>query len=259
MGQKVDSIEIMRQCAAVGDRIFSLVCKELKKDIIKKQIKTEIELANFIKSQILKAGGTEAFPVIVTSGPRAGNDIHPVPTTTKLTGFVIIDYGIKMPAGRIGGAGYCSDMTRTVYIGKPTKSEIELYNAVLLAQNGSARYLKAGFLASASDAFARGILSQYSHTRYGNNLVVQLPSKKSKTLDQYFIHTLGHGIGKKVHESPKLYFKSREIIKAGKVITIEPGIYIPKTLGIRIEDMYLVTDGLPEQITKSPKKLLVFK
>lgn len=156
--------------------------------------------------------------------------------------------------------GYCSDMTRTVYVGEPKETDIILYNAVLKAQNSSTRYLKAGFPSSSSDAFARGILSQYHiQAMPRHHLEVRLPSKNSKSLDTYFIHTLGHGIAKKVHESPKLYFKSREIIKLGKVITIEPGIYIPKTLGIRIEDMYLITDREPIQITKSPKKLLVFK
>lgn len=224
----------MQKCAQIGDKIFTQVCVQLKKG----RFKTEIELAEYIKKEIHKAGGKESFPVIVTSGPRAGNDIHPIPTNVKITGFTIIDFGVKF-------GGYCSDMTRTIYIGNPTDTEISLYNNVLKAQNDSIRYFKPGLPVSAPDAFVRGILSQYKY--------------KNKDLSQYFIHTLGHGIGKKVHENPKIYFKSREVFKAGKIVTNEPGIYIPKTLGIRIEDMYLVAESGPIQITKSPKKLLIFK
>ncbi len=242
---KVDGIEIMKKCAAVGDKIFSKVCNGLKKGVFT----TELDLANFIKNEIHKSGGVESFPVIITSGKRAGNDIHPIPTDAKLTGFVIIDFGVKMD-------GYCSDMTRTVYvvdpenrrIDKPSKTEIDLYNTVLRAQNGSIKYFKAGFPVSASDAYVRGFLAN-------SNLEVRPPSK---TLDQYFIHTLGHGISKKVHENPKIYYKSRQVFKTGQVVTSEPGIYIPNTLGIRIEDMYLITDDKPIQITKSKKDLLVF-
>lgn len=233
MKGKVSGIEIMRENAALGDAIFVEIVKELKKG----KFKTELDLANFIKLEIESTGGKEAFPAIVTSGRRAGNDIHPLPTKSKLEGFVIIDFGIKMN-------GYCSDMTRTVYIGRPTEAEIQLYNTLLKAQNGSVRYLKAGFPVSAADAYVRGILSENSY--------------KVKPLSQYFIHTLGHGISRKVHESPKIFFKSKEVLKEGKVVTSEPGIYIKNTLGIRIEDMYFINGDTPEQITKSSKKLLIF-
>lgn len=224
----------MKKCAGVGDKIFSKVCIQLKKHTFK----SEIELADFIKSEIHKSGGVEAFPVIVTSGSRAGNDIHPIPTSSKLTGFVIIDFGVKMD-------GYCSDMTRTVFVGKPTKTQIDLYNVLLNAQNGSIKYFKHDFPVSSSDAYVRGFLANSTYIKHGK-------------LDQYFIHTLGHGIAKKVHENPKIFFKSKEVFKIGQMVTSEPGIYIPNTLGIRIEDMYLITDDKPIQITKSKKELLVF-
>ncbi len=229
-----NGIEIMRKCAKIGDSIFTKICTQLHKHALE----TEIQLADFIKKEIHNAGGTESFPVIVTSGPRAGNDIHPVSTVSKLKGFVIIDFGIKMD-------GYCSDMTRTVYVGKPTKTEIDLYNAVLRAQIGSIGHLKPGRPVSAADAFARGILTENSY--------------KGKDLSVYFIHTLGHGISKKVHENPKIYYRSKQVFKTGQMVTSEPGIYIPNTLGIRIEDMYLITDDKPEQITKSKKELLIFQ
>lgn len=235
--EKVNGLETMKKCAKVGDSIFTKVCKELRKPYEKRSIKTELDLANFIKTEIIKSGGKEAFPTIVTSGKSAGNDIHPTPTNAKLSGFVIIDFGIKID-------GYCSDMTRTVYLGMPTKTEIELYNTLLKAQNEAVKYFKAGIPVSTPDAYIRGFLA---NSIYKNN-----------ELSQYFIHTLGHGIGKKVHEKPTIFFKSKDIFKVDQVVTNEPGIYIPNTLGIRIEDMYLITNDKPIQITKSNKELLMF-
>lgn len=250
---KEQPIEIMKKCAQIGDTIFSNACKQLKN----KKLTTEIDLANFIKDEIIKSGGIESFPVIVTSGPRAGNDIHPVSTDSKLSGFVIIDFGIKMN-------GYCSDMTRTVFIGKPNKEDITLYNVLLEAQNDSMKYFKANLSVSAPDAYIRGILSQHSNNcdyiwSKDFKIIKNKKGDKAVKLNHFFIHTLGHGISKKVHEKPTIFFKSKEIFKKGKIVTNEPGIYIPNKLGIRIEDMYIITDGLPELITKSSKKLLVFQ
>lgn len=253
---KEQPIETMKKCAKIGDTIFSNVCKQLKNKKENNLIKTEIDLANFIKDEIKKSGGTESFPVIVTSGPRAGNDIHPIPTDSKLSGFVIIDFGIKLN-------GYCSDMTRTVFIGKPNKEDIMLYNVLLEAQNDSIKYFKVNLPVSAPDAYIRGILSQHSNNCdyiWSKDFKIIKNKNKNKdiTLNHFFIHTLGHGISKKVHEKPSIFFRSKEIFKKGKVVTNEPGIYIPNKLGIRIEDMYIITDGLPEIITKSKRELLIF-
>ncbi len=238
----MEGVEIIKQNAKLGDEIF----KKLVLGLRKGKFETELDLANFIKDEILKTGGKEAFPTIVTSGKRAGNDIHMEPTNSKMQGFVIIDFGVKKN-------GFCSDMTRTVYIvdsegsrgmARPTKEEITLYEIIKKAGESAVNFCNAGFPVAGSDAYVRGVLSQHLYSQ--------------KSLSKYFIHTLGHGISKKVHESPKLFYKSKEIFTDGKVITIEPGIYIPKTLAIRIEDMYLINGNKPEQITKSTKKLLIF-
>lgn len=220
---KQEILYITRACE-ITDEIFL--------DIISNfNFKTEIELRDFIVSEIKKRKLKPSFPPIVTSGPRAGNDIHPKSTHSKLEGFVIIDFGVVYKE-------YMSDMTRTIFVGKPSSEDKEIYKKVLDTQEKTMKYLCDGVRASVGDVFAR--------INLGN-------------LSKYFIHTLGHGVGKRIHEAPKLWRNSRYFLKQNMVVTNEPGIYIPNKLGIRIEDTLVVTNGDPEILTKSSKELLVFK
>lgn len=214
---------IVRACT-ITDEIFSIVVKKFR------SFKTEIELRDFIVTEIKKRKLKPSFPPIVTSGSRAGNDIHPQPTKEKLNGFVILDFGVIYK-------GYMSDMTRTVFVGNPTVKDKDIYAKVLDTQEKTMAHLRDGIRASVGDIFAREHLG---------------------SLSKYFIHTLGHGVGTRIHESPKLWRNSKHFLRTNMVVTNEPGIYIPNKLGIRIEDTLVVTDGKPKILTKSTKKLLVF-
>lgn len=209
----------------ITDAIFTRICKlENLIDI------TENDLRDFILSEIKKRGLRPSFPPIVTSGPRAGNDIHPKPTDKKLQGFVIIDFGVRYQ-------GYCSDMTRMLFVGKITKDQKEIYNKVLKSYESSMGMIKEGVRCMDLDIKARKTLGVYQ---------------------KYFIHMLGHGVGKRIHENPKIFFKlEKPILKSGMIITIEPGIYIKNKLGIRIEDTVLVTKNGFKSLTNSPTKLFV--
>ena len=225
MSQIKDKEEIQKIARAceITDQIFGIVCKNAKS-------KTEIELHDFILNEIKKRGLKPSFDPIVTSGSRAGNEIHPKPTNSKLSGFVIVDFGVVYER-------YMSDMTRMLYVGVPKKSERDLYNLVLLSHKKSARIAHPGIKCALADQIARSVLGKYN---------------------KYFIHILGHGVGTKIHESPKIYHKiERPIFKAGMVVTIEPGIYIKKRCGIRIEDTYLVTKKGLIPLTKSTHKLVI--
>jgi Xaa-Pro aminopeptidase len=192
---------------------------------------TERELALYIRREIKRRGLREAFPPIVSGGARAGNEIHPKSTSSVLEGFVIIDFGVRVN-------GYCSDMTRTVFVGKPSAQDKMLYKLVLAAKEKSAKLAKPGSKCAAADAAARATLGAYK---------------------KYFIHTLGHGVGKRIHEMPRMYYKREtDTFEEGMAVTIEPGIYIPKKLGIRIEDTYVVEKKGLRALTRSPQKLLVF-
>ncbi len=218
---EIDSIaEACRITDEIFSDIISLFC-----------FTTERELMLHIRREIKKRGLREAFPPIVSGGPRAGNEIHPKSTSSVLEGFVIIDFGVRVN-------GYCSDMTRTIFVGAPTSKDRELYALVLRSKLDGAKVAKPHAKCAAADAAARTTLGAYK---------------------KYFIHTLGHGVGKRIHEMPRMYFKRTEdVFLEGMAVTIEPGIYIPKKLGIRIEDTYVVEKKGLRALTRSPQKLLVF-
>lgn len=215
----------IKKASKVTDAIFLKIIRSFK-------FKTEIELRHFILSEVKKRGLKPSFPPIVTSGKRAGNEIHPQPTNMKLAGFVIIDFGVVFEK-------YMSDMTRTIYVGKPTNKEKEIYNLILQSQELGINIAIPNVHCADIDEIVRNSLGKYK---------------------KYFIHMLGHGVGTKIHEEPKLYYKlTKPVLKENMVITIEPGIYIKGKLGIRIEDTCLVTAKGCISLTKSPKELIVVK
>lgn len=217
-------ISNIEKACRITDAIFERIVKNFS-------FTTERELALHIRNQIKKRCLREAFPPIVTSGARAGNSIHPKPTNEKLEGFVIIDFGVRVD-------GYCSDMTRTIFVGAPTKEDRELYKMIAKAKREGEKMAKPGNNCGFADRVARDSMGDYK---------------------KYFIHTLGHGVGKRIHERPRMYFKwEKDVFEEGMAITVEPGIYIPNKLGIRIEDTYVVEKKGSRALTKSAQNLLVF-
>lgn len=221
-------IEKIKKACRVTDAIFENVLKYLKNN---SKI-TEIELINLILTQIKKKNLKPSFKPIVTSSKHAGNEIHPKPIDKKLSGFVIIDFGVVYQK-------YMSDMTRTIFIGTPTKEQKELYNLILKSEELGINIASAGIYCADVDEIVRNSLGKYK---------------------KYFIHMLGHGVGTKIHENPKIYYKlTKPVLKEGMIITIEPGIYIKNKFGIRIEDTCLITKKGCIPLTKSPKHLIVLK
>lgn len=238
MAQIKTSTEIkkVKKACTATDEIFLAIIKHIKKNkIIQKSAVykiTETELRDFILDEIKKRGLKPSFPPIVTSGKRAGNDIHPTPTDKRITGFVIIDFGVVYEK-------YMSDMTRTIYVGSPTKEERKLYDTVLKSYIASVACARIGIKCAHVDTTSR---------------------LKLGDLAKYFIHMLGHGVGTKIHENPKIYHKiTRPVLKENMIITIEPGIYIKNKCGIRIEDTCCIGRHGCVPLTMSPKKLIVLK
>jgi Xaa-Pro aminopeptidase len=226
-----EEIENIKKACRETDAIFKNIIKFLTRPKPGSGLGvTEVELRDFILSEIKIRGLKQSFPPIVTSGRNAGNDIHPQSTDKELSGFVIVDFGVKVN-------GYCSDMTRTLFIGKPTIEQKKIYDLVLSSEESGVKEVKSGVYAYKLDEVCRSKLGRYS---------------------KYFIHMTGHGVGKLIHENPKIYFKiMKPVLLEGMVITIEPGIYIKNKLGIRIEDTILVTKKGAVCLTKSPKKLII--
>lgn len=223
--KRKDEIKNIKKACRVTDAIFSKIIKDFK-------FKTEIELKDFILQEIKKRGLKPSFPPIVTSGFRAGNEIHPKATPHKLFGFLIRDFGVIFEK-------YICGLTRTIFVGVPSREQKEIYKLILQSQELGINISLSGIYCADIDEIVRNSLGKYK---------------------KYFIHMLGHGVGKRIHENPKIYYKlTKPILKEGMIITIEPGIYIKNKLGIRIEDTCLITKKGCMALTKSSKELIVVK
>jgi Xaa-Pro aminopeptidase len=211
----------IRKACEITDKIFDRLIKNFK------TFKTEIDLEKFLIDEAKKRGCVLAFNPVIAIGKNAA-EIHHKPNKTKLKhGFLVLDIGVKYK-------GYCSDMTRTIFLGKPSKKEKRLYALVLNAQLTALKEVKPDVYASDIDAIARAVLEDYLEN---------------------FIHGLGHGVGMKIHKKPYLNPNSKEILKKNQIITIEPGLYFKNKLGIRIEDTLVVRNN-PIILTKTTKKLI---
>jgi len=207
-------------------RITDEVIQECFNNVIK--FKTEANVVNFLDNEVRKLGLSNSFQTIVASGKNAAMPHHLTSMDKLQKGFCVIDFGIRYE-------NYCSDMTRTLFIGKPSQKEKDVYNLVLKAQLISIKNSKIGARASDIDKMCRQILGKYG---------------------KYFIHGLGHQIGIDVHEgSFRLSNKCSDILLKNMVFTIEPGIYINNRFGIRIEDTVLL-DKTCMPLTKFTKGLI---
>src|SRR3989338_4511999 len=190
--------------------------------------KTESDVSGFLEYETKKLGFDVSFPPIVASGSNASMPHHEPENVKLKNGFCVIDFGIKYK-------GYCTDCTRTIYIGKPNDEEKEVYSFLLDVQKNTINNIK---------------INDNCGKIYEN--CVKSLGKYSK----YFIHGLGHGVGVEIHELPNLTLSSKDKIIENMVFTVEPGVYIQKKLGIRIEDTVLMKRKA-YILTKAPKDLLI--
>jgi Xaa-Pro aminopeptidase len=218
-----EEIAIIKQGYKISDAIFQKGIKQFTRG------KTETDIAAFFQYEAKKRGCDLAFPVIIASGKRAA-EVHHFPINKRLLkGFCVIDFGIKYK-------NYCTDTTRTIFLGSPTKKELQTYNRVLEAQKNAVGACKA-------KAKAADIVSQVN--------------KDLGDHAELFTHGLGHGFGIKIHEQPNLKPDSKDVLKENMFVTIEPGIY--KEFGIRIEDGVHITKNGHEILSKFPKKLITIR
>ena len=203
-------VAAIRAAAAIAAKALKQTLGYIKPGI------TENELAGRLDFQIRKAAASNSFETIVTFGPNASRPHHrPGRRKLKKNDCVLIDFGVRFK-------GYCCDITRCFVVGRPTTFYKKAYDAVQQAQTAAIKMIKAGAAAKKVDAAAREVIGKYDLPVYG--------------------HGTGHGLGLEVHEEPFLSAKSKGKLKAGEIITIEPAVYIPGKLGIRIEDNILVTE-----------------
>lgn len=217
-------IEIIRKGCRISDDILKKCFRRFK------SFKTEGEVKAYLEYETKKRGCDLAFPTIVASGKNSSVAHHKTENANLKNGFCFIDFGIRYK-------NYCTDTTRTVYLGKPSKKELEIYSLILDVQKKAISGLKLGKKCSEVVKEVRNGLGKYA---------------------RYFTHGLGHGFGIKIHELPNLMEESKDKIKENVVFTVEPGIYM-KDFGMRIEDDILVTKGKVEVLTKVSKELMIKK
>ncbi|AYD40604.1 aminopeptidase P family protein [Clostridium fermenticellae] len=224
-----DELKLIRKAAEIADSAFDHIVKFIKPGMTEREIGIELEF--YMKK--LGAKGL-SFPSIVASGVRSS--LPHGEATDKVVSegeFLTMDYGCIYKE-------YCSDMTRTVVIGKPSDKMVRVYDIVLEAQQRALNAYRANVPACDVDKVARDYIS---HMGYG----------------KCFGHSLGHGVGRDIHESPVVSYRNSVKLEEGMVVTDEPGIYIPDFGGVRIEDLLVINENGVEVLSRSPKHLICIK
>jgi len=221
-----DELALMSQAALMGCRLFEHLLGFIRPGLREVEVAAELEY----QARLQGAEGM-SFETIVASGPRSALP-HGRATTSLLPrkGFLTLDFGIIL-------GGYCSDMTRTVHLGKPRAKERAAYEAVLEAQEAGVQAVRSGAACGDVDEAARSVL-------------------RKAGLAEAFSHSTGHGVGLEIHESPRIGAGQKTRLRAGMVVTIEPGVYLPGEFGIRIEDMVAVTVDGGQVLTPATKALI---
>ncbi|NMA65712.1 MAG: aminopeptidase P family protein [Clostridiaceae bacterium] len=220
-------IDRLQQAVLLGDKVFDEILKFIKPGIKETDIAAELE---YIMRKLGAKG--PSFESIVAAGPRSAM-CHGAASDYAIQNgdALVLDFGVIY-------RNYCSDMTRTIFIGEPKKELEQIYQIVKEAQQAVLDALKPGMSGYEADKIARDIIEKAG---YGKN----------------FGHGLGHGVGIQIHEAPRLSLKSKDILTDGMVFTIEPGIYVEGLGGVRIEDMVTFIDGKLRNFTTSTKEMVI--
>jgi len=222
-----EELEAMIAAQRIAERALEEIKNEIRPGV------TEKELAARLQYLMLHYGASDmSFDPIVVSGPN-GSLPHGVPSEKKIEAgeFVTMDFGCVYE-------GYCSDMTRTVAVDHVTEEMRRVYETVLAAQKAGIAAARAGVTGKEVDSAARTVIEEAG---YG----------------KYFGHSFGHGVGVEIHEAPNASPANEKPMPAGAVISAEPGIYLPGSLGVRIEDVIRLTEEGRINLTKAPKDLLI--
>ena len=226
MVKDAEELGRIRNAVALGAKLFDRALEALRPGVTEAEVAAELEYA------ARRAGAEEmSFPTIIASGARSALP-HGRASTQVIGpgGFVVCDFGVIL-------AGYCSDQTRTVWVGSVPDEARRAYEAVREAQQAAVDAVRPGIAVGEVDAAARKVL-------------------RKAGLARNFTHSIGHGVGLEIHEAPRVAAGQRDLLQPGMVITIEPGVYFPGKWGVRIEDMVAVTAGGRDVLTPTSKDFL---
>lgn len=220
-----EEIEKLRKAAILGDNCFDYICSVVKPGM------TEIEIAKKIDDFFMKNGASAtSFATIVGAGINSAQ-IHAVPGDYVIQDqdIILFDFGCVLD-------GYCSDMSRTIFVGNATEKQRKIYSLVKKAHNNAVNMAKINDTAKIVDGYGRLNIQEAGFD---------------------YAHALGHGVGTEVHEAPIISYKNEEVLKENMVFTIEPGIYIEGEFGVRIEDTGVLTQNGMELFSKSDRDIII--
>ncbi len=221
-----DELALIRNAVNLGAKLFDRALEVIRPGVKETDVAAEMEYA------ARRSGAEEmSFSTIIASGERSAlphgrASDQPI----KAGGFVVCDFGVIL-------AGYCSDQTRTVWVGSVSENAREAYEAVLEAQLAAIATVRPGVSVGEVDGAARKVL-------------------RKRGLGRYFTHSTGHGVGLEIHEAPRVAAGQKAVLQPGMVITVEPGVYFPGKWGVRIEDMVTVTARGCDVLTPTHKDFL---
>ena len=219
-------IEAISSAAEIGEAALEQVLSGVREGVTERTLAAELDYR-------LQLAGSDhpPFETIVAAGPRSALP-HARPSDRQLRSgdLVLFDFGATVN-------GYCSDMTRTFVLGPAAAWQIEMHQAVAAAQQAARAVIAAGVAAREVDEAAREVL-------------------RSAGMGEHFGHGTGHGIGLEVHESPRIYRRSDDVLQAGSVVTVEPGVYLPGRGGVRIEDDVVVEEAGARTLTAYSRDLI---
>jgi Xaa-Pro aminopeptidase len=221
-----EELGLIREAVQLGAKLFDRALEVLRPGVRETEVAAEMEYA----ARLAGAEGM-SFPTIIASGPRSALP-HGRAIGQPIVGggFVVCDFGVIL-------AGYCSDQTRTVWVGDPSEDARHAYESVREAQLAAIAAVRPGISTGEVDDAARKVL-------------------RKAGLGRYFTHSTGHGVGLEIHESPRVAAAQKDVLRPGMVITIEPGVYFPGKWGVRIEDMVAVSKNGCEVLTPTSKDFL---
>ena len=226
MIKDASEVKLIRNACHLGVKLFDRIRKVVRQGI------RESQVAGAIEYEARKLGAEQmAFSTIIAGGSRSALP-HGRASWARLParGFVVCDFGVIL-------AGYCSDMTRTLHLGRPGVEARAAYEAVKEAQQAAINALRPGSTLGEVDRAARKLLY-------------------NRRLGKQFTHSTGHGLGLEIHEAPRVAAGQNEILRSGMVITIEPGVYLPGKFGVSIEDTVVVTENGCEILTPCSKEMI---
>ncbi len=222
-----DELASIRRAVAIADQAFAAIIPLIRPGVVERTLAFELE------TEMRRRGAEKpSFDTIVASGARSALP-HGVASDKQVEygDCIVFDFGCIYQ-------GYCSDITRTLFVGKADPELTSVYQVVLSAQMTAERMLGPGVTGAQADAAARKVIADAG---YG----------------EWFGHGLGHGVGLAIHEQPRLSRTNPGALQPGDVVTVEPGIYLPGKGGVRIEDIAVITHSGAEILTASPKDMLI--